>query len=448
MSPENEDVTNPPPAQAGPIPSSALPSAGPARPPQLPRPPALTPPLTPAPDDEAWFPNPQPVSSAHPAHMPPRKKAKPVTTGVAGTLVTILGVGVIAGGVGGVLGYSAAESRPTSPASVETAVVFDATEQNSPETLRVPEAVSSAENIAVVAESVRPSVAHVSVMAPGGMGEGGTGSGFFISEDGLLLTNNHVATAGGAGAEIKVQTFDGETYDASIVGTSPEYDLAVLRVKDVRAKPLPIGNSRDIKVGETVVAIGSPLGLQGTVTSGIVSALDRAVIAGGTEGEASYLSAIQTDAAINPGNSGGPLVNLAGEVIGINTAIATVSGAAQSGSIGLGFAVPMHVVKRVSQELIKTGSAVTPVIGVEVDLQYTGGGARLLAINPGGSAEKAGLRAGDIVKKVNGSSVPDASSLIVSIRALVPGETATLTVSRDGQILEVPVLLGTLPPKS
>lgn len=371
-----------------------------------------------------------------------------MTTGVAGTLVTILGVGVIAGGVGGVLGYSAAESRPASPASVEAAVVLDTTDERGPASPGLNETDSSAENIAGVAESVRPSVAHVSVTAAGGTGEGGTGSGFFISEDGLLLTNNHVATAGGAGAVIKVQTFDGETYDASIVGTSPEYDLAVLRVKDVRSKPLRIGNSRNIRVGETVVAIGSPLGLQGTVTSGIVSALDRAVIAGGTEGEASYLSAIQTDAAINPGNSGGPLVNLSGEVIGINTAIATVSGAAQSGSIGLGFAVPMHIVKRVSEELIKTGSAVTPVIGVEVDLQYAGGGARLLAINPGGSAEKAGLRAGDIVKKVNGSAVPDASSLIVSIRALVPGETATLTISRDGQTLEVPVLLGTLPTQS
>lgn len=379
----------------------------------------------------------------------PLKKKKPVTTGVAGTLGVILGIGLISGGIGGVVGYSAAESSRQGDQIIAAPAVDkrdkETKDKNESNTVAT---TIRAEDVANVAEEVRPSVAHVKVESTDGLTQGGTGSGFFITEDGILLTNNHVVVAGGGNGKISIQTFDGETYSASIIGTSPEYDLAVLRVQGIRSVPIPLGDSREVRVGETVIAVGSPLGLQGTVTSGIISALDRAVIAGGGSGDASYLSAIQTDAAINPGNSGGPLVDMKGEVIGINTAIATISDGGQAGSIGLGFAVPINIAKRVSSEIIKTGSAETPVIGVEVDLEYQGPGARLKVVNPDSPAERAGLKPGDIIKQVGDAMVPDASTFIVSIRSLTPGDSVILSVMRNGKIVEVPVTLGTLTPSS
>jgi len=377
------------------------------------------------------------------------KKKKPITTGVAGTLGVILGVGLVAGGIGGVVGYSAAESSRQGE-QIIAAPALDTRDKETKEEGRPSTVISGirAEDVATVAEEVRPSVAHVKVESTDGLTQGGTGSGFFITEDGILLTNNHVVVAGGGAGRISIQTFDGETYPASVIGTSPEYDLAVLRVEGIRSVPIRLGDSREVRVGETVIAVGSPLGLQGTVTSGIISALDRAVIAGGGGGDASYLSAIQTDAAINPGNSGGPLVDMRGEVIGINTAIATISDGGQAGSIGLGFAVPINIAKRVSSEIMKTGSAETPVIGVEVDLEYQGPGARLKVVNPGSPAERAGLKPGDIIKQVGDAMIPDASTFIVSIRSLTPGDAVVLSVMRNGKVIEIPVTLGTLTPTS
>ena len=376
-----------------------------------------------------------------PGYARPGVESAP-STGKFTTLAIILSVGVIAGGVGGVVGYSAAGSSGEAASVRNPEVTISEVSETEGDS---PSGVEAASGVAAVAQKIRPSVVHVVVQSPDATSGGGSGSGFFISQDGLLITNHHVATAAGANALISIQTADGETYEANIVGTSPEYDLAVLRAKGIdKVRPVTLGNAKQVQVGEQVIAVGSPLGLQGTVTSGIVSALDRAVVTGGGTGESSYLSAIQTDAAINPGNSGGPLVSMRGDVIGVNTAIATVSGASQSGSIGLGFAVPMNIVKRVSKEIIETGSANTPVIGVEVDLQFTGEGARMQAVDSGGPAAEAGMRTGDVIFEVDGKPVADASMFIVAIRSLVPGDTARLSILRNGRAIVVPVRLGTL----
>jgi putative serine protease PepD len=196
-----------------------------------------------------------------------------------------------------------------------------------------------------------------------------------------------------------------------------------------------------LQVGDTAIAIGSPLGLQGTVTSGIISALNRPVTAGGS-GDAAFIDAIQTDAAINPGNSGGPLVNGSGQVIGINSAIATMGQGGQAGSIGLGFSIPIDTAKRVAEEIIATGTSATPIMGVELDMNYTGEGAKVTTVNAGGPAAGGGVQTGDIVTKFDGQSIPDATALIVAIRSQAPGDQVTLTVQRNGQTQDVTVTLG------
>jgi putative serine protease PepD len=196
-------------------------------------------------------------------------------------------------------------------------------------------------------------------------------------------------------------------------------------------------------VGDAAIALGSPLGLQGTVTAGIVSALNRPVTAGG-EGELAFINAIQTDAAINPGNSGGPLVDGNGAVIGINSAIAALGGSlgGQVGNIGLGFAIPIDTAARIASELIATGSSSTPIIGVQLDMEYAGPGARVAGITDNGPASAAGLREGDVITALNGTPVVDSTDLIVDVRSLSPGEQVTLTVESDGAEREVTLVLG------
>jgi putative serine protease PepD len=196
-----------------------------------------------------------------------------------------------------------------------------------------------------------------------------------------------------------------------------------------------------LQVGDTAIAIGSPLGLQGTVTSGIISALNRPVTAGGS-GDAAYINAIQTDAAINPGNSGGPLVNGNGQVIGINSAIATMGQGGQSGSIGLGFSIPIDTAKRIAEEIIATGTSTTPIMGIELDMEYSGDGAKVTGVNAGGPAADGGVQIGDIVTTFDGQSIADSTALIVAIRANAPGDKVTLTVQRNGQTQDVTVTLG------
>ncbi|MEU7111114.1 trypsin-like peptidase domain-containing protein [Streptomyces sp. NPDC046182] len=303
------------------------------------------------------------------------------------------------------------------------------------------------DSVAGIAASALPSVVTLHVS---GAGSSGTGTGFVLDTQGHILTNNHVVDAAAASGEITVTFSSGETADAKLVGKDSGYDLAVVKVTGVSGlKPLPLGNSDNVRVGDPVVAIGAPFDLQNTVTSGIISAKERPITAGGEKGDGSdisYVDALQTDAPINPGNSGGPLVDSKARVIGINSAIRAAgdgSGGegAQSGSIGLGFAIPINQGKRVAEELINTGKATHPVIGVSLDMQFNGDGARVgekgkdgsASVTPGGPAAKAGVRPGDVITKVDGQRVHSGEELIVKIRAHRPGDRLELTLLRGGK---------------
>ena len=303
-------------------------------------------------------------------------------------------------------------------------------------------------SVAAVAQKLLPST--VQVLARGAApddGEGeasaATGSGFVVDDEGHVVTNNHVVEAAAAAGEIMVVDDDGRARQATIVGRSPVYDIAVLEVARPQGlEPVVMGSSQEMRVGETVVAIGSPLGLSSTVTSGIVSAVDRPVTTEGASGDiSSYINAVQTDAAINPGNSGGPLVNLRGEVVGVNSAIATTGGPVlgQNGNIGVGFAIPMEQVRVTARQIMRTGEAEYPVIGADVSSGEDG--VTLVDVPDGTPADAAGLRDGDGVVAVEGQSVPDAIALIVAIRSHRPGETIDLTVRRGDEQFTVEIRL-------
>ncbi|GAA2416610.1 trypsin-like peptidase domain-containing protein [Streptomyces pulveraceus] len=312
------------------------------------------------------------------------------------------------------------------------------------------------DSVAGIAASALPSVVTLHVT---GATESGTGTGFVLDRSGHILTNNHVVAPAGRGGEITVTFSGGETARGEVVGKDSGYDLAVVKVTGVSGlKPLPLGNSDNVQVGDPVVAIGAPFDLSNTVTSGIISAKDRPITAGGEKGDGSdisYVDALQTDAPINPGNSGGPLVDTDAHVIGINSAIrAADSGASeeggQAGSIGLGFAIPINQGKRVAEELINTGKATHPVIGVTLDMKYTGDGARVgskgaagkPAVTPGGPGAKAGIRPGDVITEVDGRRVHSGEELIVKIRAHRPGDQLDLTLTRGGKDLSISLTLG------
>lgn len=304
------------------------------------------------------------------------------------------------------------------------------------------------DSVAGIAASALPSVVTLHVS---GGGSAGTGTGFVLDTQGHILTNNHVVDGAGTSGDISVTFSSGETASAKLVGKDSGYDLAVVKVTGVSGlKPLPLGNSDNVRVGDPVVAIGAPFDLQNTVTSGIISAKERPITAGGEKGDGSdvsYVDALQTDAPINPGNSGGPLVDSKARVIGINSAIRAAGdgsggeGGGQSGSIGLGFAIPINQGKRVAEELINTGKATHPVIGVSLDMQFNGDGARVgekgkdgsASVTPGGPAAKAGIRPGDVITKVDGQRVHSGEELIVKIRAHRPGDRLELTLLRGGK---------------
>ena len=371
-------------------------------------------------------------SADRPPVARPPKKSNRTALKVVSLLIAAGMISVMAGTVGGVVGYVVArETLPSTAAASSTTIAPGS-----------PSSVPG--SIADIAEQVQPAVVQMNVTGDQG---GGTGSGFVISEDGYIITNNHVAGAAGTNGAIEVSFSDGSTATGTLVGANAGYDLAVVKVERTGLPTVPLGSSAGLKVGDAVIALGSPLGLQGTVTTGIVSALDRPVTAGdgtGASGETAFIDAIQTDAAINPGNSGGPLVNAAGEVIGVNSAIASLgaSAGAQAGSIGLGFAIPIDTVKRISDEIIKTGTSSTPVIGVSLDTTFTEAGARVGDVTVGGGAEAAGIQSGDIITGVDGKTIADSTELVVKVRAHAPGDTLTLTIERGGQSKEVPVTLG------
>ena len=343
-------------------------------------------------------------------------------------IVAAVGVtALVAGAAGGTVGYVAA--RETLPSVVASAV--DPVSPSAP----------ADGSIAAVAAAVQPAVVQLNVSGADGQG---TGSGFIISSDGYLITNNHVAGMASANG-IDVLFADGTKTKGTLVGANSGYDLAVVKVDKANLPTVPLGSSAGLQVGDSVIALGSPLGLQGTVTAGIVSALNRPVTTTGESANSSsaFINAIQTDAAINPGNSGGPLVNGKGAVIGVNSAIASMGATAgqQAGSIGLGFAIPIDTAKRIADEIINTGSAKTPVIGVQIDTNFAGPGAKVASVTSGGAAEAAGLQAGDIITKVNSTAIADGTQLIVTIRSFAPGDRVQITLTRDGDSMTLPVNL-------
>ena len=256
-----------------------------------------------------------------------------------------------------------------------------------------------------------------------------------------MITNNHVVAEAADGGKFTVVDYQGHTHKATIVGRSAVYDVAVLEVDGITGlPPAALGSSEKMRVGDPVVALGSPLGLSSTVTSGIISALDRPVTAGPSD-RTSYINAVQTDAAINPGNSGGPLVNLQGQVIGVNSAIATVGKKGAAGNIGVGFAIPMEQVRITAQQIIDTGEAKYPVIGATVDIGSARDGAVVADVPSGTPADKAGLKKGDLIVGIDDYIVHDAISLIVLIRSHQPGDAVTLRVRRDGETLTVRIVL-------
>ncbi|HYO40639.1 MAG TPA: trypsin-like peptidase domain-containing protein [Nocardioidaceae bacterium] len=363
------------------------------------------------------------------------RSGRPAKAVVAGILAAALGLGAVAG-VAGAAGYDAVddEASTSSTSGGTTSTVVDRGN-----------AAPDADSVEQVAASVLPSVVKINVAGTDGQG---SGSGVVISSDGEILTNEHVASVAEQGGAMTVNFNDGTTKRARIVGTDPVTDLAVIRAEGVSGlQPATIGRSGDIAVGENVVAIGSPFGLEATVTSGIVSALNRPVSVGGSEGSTpgeqpqdTTYPAIQTDAAINPGNSGGPLVDLNGDVVGINSSIRTASSggldASPGGSIGLGFAIPIDNVWPIVQQLRSGETPTHARMGVSVvsassdDGLLTGAGVG--EVEAGSAAARAGIRRGDVITKVDDVIITDSQSLVAIIRGQRPGQKVSLTVVADG----------------
>jgi putative serine protease PepD len=339
-------------------------------------------------------------------------------------------IAIIAGTIGGALGTNA--TTGWLPHGVHLVSTKSTIERKS-------------DSVAGIAQRVLPSVVSITTQTDTG---GGTGSGFVIDSNGIILTNNHVvADVADSGGSIRVTLNNGENYKGTIIGRDASYDLAVVRIAATNLPALQFGDSDKVAVGDSVIAIGSPLGLSGTVTLGIISAKDRAVSTGNGGLESSFINALQTDAAINPGNSGGPLVDATGAVIGINSAIASlgsISGS-QVGSIGLGFAIPINQARRTAQQLIKSGKATYPILGISIDMNFTGQGALIgntqLAITAGGPAAKAGLRPGDVITHFAGKTINSGDELIVAVRSHAVGERVKITFLRNGKSSEASLVL-------
>ncbi len=362
---------------------------------------------------------------------PTRKVSRGVWPAVAAVALVL---GLVGGGIGGAL-YGEWQDRNDGPGRNSSGLAGVTTRTAAP----LP---ADNDSIASVAQQLLPSTVQIIADFEGEEG-GATGSGFILDEQGHVVTNNHVIEdAAKSDGRIRIVDTDGKRYPAEVVGRSTVYDLAVLYVEEVAGEldPAALGSANDLYVGETVVAIGSPLGLTSTVTAGIVSALNRPVTTGGDADDLnSYINAVQTDAAINPGNSGGPLVNLQGEVVGVNSAIATNGG--EAGNIGVGFAIPVEQVRITADQILRDGEAQYPVIGAQVITTEDRDGIRIAEVNKGSAAADAGLKTDDIVRRIDDQVVTDSPSLIVAIRSHVPGDTVKLTVERDGKELDLPVTL-------
>ena len=350
-------------------------------------------------------------------------------SGLIAALGASLAVALVAGGTAGyVAGRESGGSSLIDPsASLGTGGSSAASLNRAPD------------SVAGIAARVLQSVVNISVKSDTGSG---TGSGVVLRSDGYVLTNNHVVDAANATVTVSFNGAESVEVPATIVGRDPDTDLAVVKVQtSKKLVPAALGQSRTLVVGDPVIAIGSPLGLAGTVTSGIVSALNRTVnVPGESGGRTPLFNAIQTDAAINPGNSGGALVDAKGQVIGINSAIATLGagtlgGDTQSGSIGVGFAIPIDEARSVAEELIRTGTATHPAIGVQAMTSTDAAhpGALVRSVLSGAPAEKAGLQPGDVITAVDGNAVSSVDELIIAIREHRVGQTVTLTYFRGGK---------------
>lgn len=304
---------------------------------------------------------------------------------------------------------------------------------------------SNSINAKSISALVTPSVVSISVKTTSGSG---TGSGSIYksnSSTSYIITNNHVVESAATSGTIKVEFADGEEIGATIVGRDRLYDIAVLQIKKGNLPAIALGDSSKISVGDEVLAIGSPLGLANTVTQGIISALNRPVTAGTTD-STSYVNAIQTDAAINPGNSGGALVDAQGRIIGVNSAIATLTSGGTSGSIGLGFSIPINEAKRVIDEIIATGKSTRPVMGVVFDDVTADTQAKILQLTPGEGAEKAGVVVGSIIKSIDGVKISNRDAAIVKIRSYAPGSVISVVLTLpDGSTKTYKITLGTAP---
>ncbi|RPF22493.1 S1C family serine protease [Myceligenerans xiligouense] len=378
------------------------------------------------------FTTPQAVGgpAAGPVPPPPSSPDRRRPRGLGrGSVVLVASLALLAGLVGGIGGSALMDAREDGARPADAALP----EAAGGEIVERPDG-----SVAAIAAEALPSVVSIAVRSADGEA---TGSGMVLKENGYILTNNHVvAGATSSGAPVFVTFSDGHEERAKIVGATPDYDLAVLKVSETGLTPLVLGDSDAVVVGDDVLAAGSPLGLDATVTTGIVSALHRPVQAG-EQSATAFIDAIQTDAAINPGNSGGPLLNAAGEVIGINSAIAQAPGSlTATGNIGLGFAIPSNQARRTAEQLIESGEATFPVIGVLLDQTYQGEGVKVASaaqggqppITPDGPADRAGIAPGDVILAIEGRPVSRSDELIVAIRALAPGDAVTLRVRSAG----------------
>ncbi|WP_441342967.1 S1C family serine protease [Nocardia sp.] len=342
-----------------------------------------------------------------------------------GLVVGAVALALLSGGIGGAVGSLA--TRDNNGNSLTNAL-------DGPQPKVNTVANAPAGSVQAVAQKVLPSVVMIKVASSKAEGEG---SGVILSTDGLILTNNHVVSGAGPNAQMQVAFSDGSLVTAKLVGADPVSDLAVVKVDGKQGlTPVELGASASLQVGQSVVAVGSPLGLAGTVTTGIVSSLNRPVSTSGEPGsQGTVIDAIQTDAAINPGNSGGALVDMNGKLIGINTAIATLgtseAAGAQSGSIGLGFAIPVDTARRVADELIKNGKATYAQIGVKVRAQDDANGARVLEVTADGPAAKAGVPNNVIVTKLDDQVIDSGNALIAAVRSHRPGDKVKLTFTDD-----------------
>ncbi|WP_329051815.1 trypsin-like peptidase domain-containing protein [Streptomyces violaceus] len=375
-------------------------------------------------------------SYQQPAPKPGRRRG--------GLVVAILAAALVAGGLGGGLGYTLAKNNDENSGSTTVSASTSGGDlKRDPGT------------VAGVAAKALPST--VTIEAESNSGEGGTGTGFVFDKQGHIVTNNHVVAGAVDGGKLTATFPSGKKYDAEVVGNAQGYDVAVVKLKDAPSdlKPLTLGDSEKVAVGDATIAIGAPFGLSDTVTTGIISAKNRPVASSdGSGSQASYMSALQTDASINPGNSGGPLLDAQGNVIGINSAIQSTGnggfGTGQSGSIGLGFAIPINQAEYVAQELIKTGKPVYAKIGASVSLDDSSDGAQITdqgaggaaPVEPGGPAAKAGLKPGDVITKLDDRVIDSGPTLIGEIWTHKPGDKVTITYERGGKQQTVDVTLG------